>query len=76
MRRVKIKAEMTCSGCGYFEKIEYNLQEGLNTIVWTCPTCGMKRTMTRIIEKKKKERESSGNLTRIGKPTSDKPEVD
>lgn len=74
MRRVKIKAEMTCSGCGYFEKIEYNLEEGLNTLVWVCPTCGMKRTMTRIIEKK--EKEFNGNLTRIGKPSGDKPEVD
>jgi len=70
---VKLKAEITCEGCGYFEKVEYNFEEGLNTFTWTCPSCGMKRTMTRII---KKEEKFDGNLPRIGKPPRDESEVD
>jgi len=72
--RMKLKAEITCEGCGYLEKVEYNFEEGLNTFTWICPSCGMKRTMTRII--KKEEKEFNGNLARIGKPPSDKSEMD
>lgn len=71
---MKLKAEIICEGCGHFEEVEYNFEEGLNTFTWTCPTCEMKRTMTRII--KKEEKEFDGNLTRIGKSSRDKPEVD
>ena len=66
MEKVNLKAEITCESCGYFENVEYHLEEGLNTLEWKCPKCQTKRVMSRII-KKEEERENR-TIPRIGKP--------
>jgi len=55
----KIKAEITCPLCGYFEDVEYELEIGLNTLEWKCPDCDTVTTIVRKIEKEEKKNETT-----------------
>ena len=69
---VKLKVEITCQGCTYFEMVEFEFEKpGEHTFSWRCPRCETVRTMTRII--KDVEEKESGNLTRIGRGTDSPP---